>query len=242
MCRRKYFYEQVEGHHLNFPLYFLQGDCCRMFSVGRIFKSCSGGCQLLWTDPNKQAGAYDAVNKDDRGEELDELDLGLLSASDAVLSQPHGGRRSSWSLDMESPIVRNHAPIVKNASKTSSLERNQSFSGQSTSSIVKTRTPPRDAFTISNSPIVKNKTPPKKSMDKSFTVNKTITPPRNAFEKSTPSVEVSGNDNTDKLVSASTPDLSSKSKEYGPKIHSSKSSKKVKKSNSELALQVVSVV
>ncbi|XP_052069817.1 uncharacterized protein LOC127708732 [Mytilus californianus] len=212
-----------------------------MFSFGRIFKSCSGGCQLLWSDPNKQAGAYDAVNKDDK-EEIDELDLELLSTSDAVLSQPHGGRRASWSLDMESPIVRNHAPIVKNASKASSLERNQSFSGQNSSSIVKTRTPPRDAFTISNSPIVKNKTPPKKSTNKTSTVAKTRTTPRNAFENSTPSVEVSGNDNTEKLVSASTPDLSSKSTEYGPKIHSSKSSKKVKKSNSELALQVVSVV
>lgn len=211
-----------------------------MFSFGRILKSCSGGCQLLWSDPNKQAGAYGAVNKDDK-EDIEEPDLEPLSPSDIVFSQPGGGRRASWSLDLEDPIYRN--PIVKNSSKTSSLERNKSFSGNSSAPIVKMRTPPRDAFTISNSPIVKNKTPPRRSTaDKSSSIVKSKIPPKSSMKSSTSLNKVSETDGEDKLLSASTPNLSSKQGEYGPTVHSSKSSKKVKKTNSEIALQVVSVV
>lgn len=237
-----------------------------MFSFGRILKGCTG-CQLLWSDPNKQAVAYDAVDKDDK-EEKDDPDLEPLSPSDIVFSQP-GGRRTSWSLDMESPIVKNQSPIVKNTSKSSSLERKQSFTGQN-SPIVKTRTPPRDAFTISNSPIVKNKTPPRNaSMGNNSQIVKSKTPPRNAFRmsasndqiselaaesksKSPPrkqfKASVSNDDISDidkayNMESSSSPNLSSSATAaYGPTVHSSKTSKKNKKASSELALQVVSVV
>jgi len=237
-----------------------------MFSFGRILKGCSG-CQLLWSDPNKQAGAYDAVDKDDK-EEKDDPDLEPLSPSDIVFSQP-GGRRTSWSLDMESPIVKNQSPIVKNASKSASLERKQSFTGQN-SPIVKTRTPPRDAFTISNSSIVKNRTPPRNTfMGDNSPIVKSKTPPRNAFRMSASNdqiselavskskspqrkqfkASVSNNDISDidkayNMESSSSPNLSSNNaaSEYRPTVHSSKTSKKNKKANSELALQVVSVV
>lgn len=233
-----------------------------MFSFGRILKGCSG-CQLLWSDPNKQAVAYDVVDKDDKDDKEDpDFD------SDIVFSQP-GGRRASWSLDMESPIVKNQSPIVKNTSKSSSLERKQSFTGQN-SPIVKTRTPPRDDFTISNLPIVKNRTPPRNAfMGNNSAIVKSKTPPRNAFRmsasndqiselavnksKSPPrkqfKASVSNDDISDidkayNMESSSSPNLSSNNaaSEYGPTVHSSKTSKKNKKANSELALQVVSVV
>ena len=231
-----------------------------MFSFGRILKGCSG-CKLLWSDPNKIAGAYDAVDKDEN-EDKDDLD------SDIVFSQP-GGRRTSWSLDIESPIVKNQSPIVKNASKSSSLERRQSFTGQN-SPIVKTRTPPRDAFTIAdsatvknrtpprnafmgnNSPIVKSKTPPKNTFRMSasndqiseLAVSKSKSPPRKQFKASVSNDDISNIDKAYNMESSSSPNLSSNNavSEYGPIVHASKTSKKNKKASSELALQVVSVV
>lgn len=195
---------------------------------------------MLWSDPNKQAGAYGAVNKDDK-DDVEEPDLEPLSPSDIVLAQPGSGRRSSWSLDLEDPIFRN--PIVKNSAKTSSLERNKSFSGQGSVPNAKTRTPPRDAFTISNSPIVKNKTPPRRSSaDAKSQVVKSKNPPKTSIKSSASLNKVSETDFDDKLISASTPNLSSQQGQYGPTVHSSKSSKKVKKTKSEIALQVVSVV
>ena len=82
-----------------------------MFSIERILKSCGSGCQNLWSDPNKQTGAYGVVNKDEADGDDTTPEEEPLSPDDIITSQP------IWT---ESPIVKNthqfsrkSAPIVK---------------------------------------------------------------------------------------------------------------------------------
>ncbi|KAK3091652.1 hypothetical protein FSP39_021578 [Pinctada imbricata] len=169
-----YFYSNIVLHELyrtSMGGASQTGGIYKMFSIAeRILKSCGSGCQNLWTDPNKQAGAYGVVNKEETeaGEHAPEEEP--LSPDDIIMSQP------IWT---ENPIVKNplpqfslSSPIVKVPSQNDVGKPRDRMSISATRSADKLTDVRRGSLgsnqkpSIFNSPIVKSTSSQALSMPK----------------------------------------------------------------------------